>query len=173
MSDPTRIGPPYPGEGDAAHDGYPIPELTKEEIEEIEDIEELKLRKGVKPRPVMKPRLTVVDKVYFQSPGDDPVDASTSFSQEIESEEQPYSRKVTIKEGEEWKLLDFGWIGQTCSMMVLENKGQSPIEFRAFQLVLFDVPPGKSVRIPNLMFDAFSVRCPTGTTRYLITLFPK
>ena len=156
----------FAGEGDAAHDGYPAP-LTA-------GPDGVAVTFHSTPKAQIKPRLTVVEKVYFQSPDDEPVEASTSFSQEIESEEQPYSRKVTIKEGEDWKLLDFGWVANEheCSMMVLENKGKNPIEFRAYQSVLFTVDPGKSVRIPNLRFDALAIRCLSGT-KYHITVFPK
>jgi len=93
------------GEGDAAHDGYPTPE-TVDLVEAV-----------AKRRIPMKPRLTVVDKVYFQSPDDDPVEATTAFSQEIESEEQPYSRKKTSKV-QGWEMLDTGWIDCATTLLV-------------------------------------------------------
>jgi len=64
-------------------------------------------------------QITVVEGVYHMG-----VDVPTSgvdnrFSRQVESDEQPYSRRYTI--GDNWTNLDFGWIERP-GMLVISNE---------------------------------------------------
>src|SRR6185312_8298003 len=78
---------------------------------------------GQLPSPKLKPtnraRLGLVCTVYHQQPGNEPISAESRFSRWLESEEQPYLRKLVI--GEEWTLLDCGWL-EDVGMLLLRNE---------------------------------------------------
>ena len=65
-------------------------------------------------------RIVVTDTVYFQPAGDSPTSAQSQFVRFLESDEQPYLRKIKV--GELWKSLDAGWLADIgCSMLLLAN----------------------------------------------------
>lgn len=67
-----------------------------------------------------KARIGVVSLLYHQQPGVDPISIDSRFSRWLESTEQPYLRKITIKE--EWTPLDLGWIGDKVGMLLIKNE---------------------------------------------------
>lgn len=57
-----------------------------------------------------RPRIVVVENVYHQSPGSDPVGVDTSSSRFCNSDEQPFLRRTRI--GDEWMPLETGWVSE-------------------------------------------------------------
>lgn len=136
-------------------------------------------------------RITVVDQVYHQNPGQDPTVASSKFSRLLDSTEQAYVRRTKV--GETWSLVDRGWI-ESCSLMVVENlEGQSfavvptpeeraEVEARVVELgtpgedgriVPFAlVRPGLSGRFEPYDVRRVLLRCRSGVAQYTVTLFP-
>lgn len=55
-----------------------------------------------------KARIVVVENVYHQSPGRDPVGVDTSSSRFCDSDEQPFLRHTRI--GDDWTPLETGWV---------------------------------------------------------------
>lgn len=65
-------------------------------------------------------RIGVVSLLYHQQPGVEPTSIDSRFSRWLESTEQPYLRKIVIKE--EWSSLDLGWIGDKVGMLLVKNE---------------------------------------------------
>lgn len=73
----------------------------------------------VTPAPKSRPRVTVVEQAYYQSPDDQPRCVETRYSQDLASDEQPYLRLMKVTE--EWKPVDHGWI-EEASLLILTNE---------------------------------------------------
>jgi hypothetical protein len=69
----------------------------------------------------LKNRLTVVERIYHQIPGEQPTLIDYRHSKLLESDESPYIRH-NLKLTEEWTLLDKGWIEGDVSSIVLSNE---------------------------------------------------
>lgn len=139
--------------------------------------------------PPQKPRarLTVVEMVYYQAPGEQPESYTCNFCRELLSEEQPYQRKKLATE--EWKPLDFGWVDVAGQLVITNDEGKnrqvtpSPEELavlaeKVIQVSTFatdfywKVPPGESMRAYPSDHKLF-IRCTKGTARYTITVIPE
>lgn len=66
-----------------------------------------------------KCRIAVVEYVYHQQPDVQPTVTESRFSRWLESQEQPYLRRLTLDQT--WRELDFGWLKQS-GMLVLKNE---------------------------------------------------
>lgn len=66
-------------------------------------------------------RLTVVETVYHQPAAGPPTATESRFSRPLGSDEQPYSRRLTIPT--RWVRLDPGWVGGGCAALALSNEG--------------------------------------------------
>lgn len=146
---------------------------------------------NVVPRPPVRDRMTVVDKVYHQPMnGGDAFCCETTFERWLDSDESIYSRRSKV--GEEWKALHFGWFtdeGTSVGMLVLRNDvGRNPqvipsdeeksdlsqmgLEIGFHDLPLFVVPPGESMRaVPS--GEQLYVRCLGGECSFTVFAFPK
>lgn len=69
--------------------------------------------------PRSRPRVTVVEQAYYQSPDDQPRVVETRYTQDLQSDEQPYLRVMKLTE--EWKPIDCGWI-EDASLLILTNE---------------------------------------------------
>jgi hypothetical protein len=73
-----------------------------------------------------KGRVTVVEHLYHQTDGE-PSQTSSTYSLWLDSDEQPFCRRFKVASA--WSDLPKGWIEpDKCSVLVLTNTGESPIE---------------------------------------------
>jgi hypothetical protein len=72
--------------------------------------------------PASKSRIGVVESVYCQQPGDNPISAESRFSRWLNTDEQPYSRKIKVTE--EWQPLDWGWLKKASMLVVVNEEGR-------------------------------------------------
>ncbi len=123
-------------------------------------------------------RLVVVETVSHI--GEEIVSADSRFSRNLESDEQPFSRKVYV--GQDWAPLECGWIKEA-SMLVLECIGAAPIQLgtevtgwtKKTQTIPMTAPimPGESIRLPPHRLDKLRICSMVADgSRYQITLFP-
>jgi hypothetical protein len=135
-------------------------------------------------------RLNVIECVYFQSPLHEPTCIETRHGRFLDTEEQPYSRRMLV--GEEWTPVDTGWIGEECGLLVVRNH-----ELRRVRIPTRDEQAEDATRVVEVNFeglpDAYSwlvlngesmrglprstkglkVRCRHGSTAITVTLFPR
>lgn len=72
--------------------------------------------------PRSRPRVTVVEQAYYQSPDDQPRVVETRCSQDLLTDEQPYLRLMKVTE--EWHRIDHGWIEDASWMIVSNEEGR-------------------------------------------------
>lgn len=136
---------------------------------------------------VIKNRLSVVERLYFQNHIDreSPVDYGGKFSIFLDSNEQPYQRNLTI--GESWVKLDFGWLSSSPGMFELTNNSkdvgvevayaQTPLE--GLNLVLESLIAVNEVNFMASIRNALGanieayVRSKSGTVKISLIAFPK
>lgn len=53
-------------------------------------------------------RLTVLHTTYYQAPGQEPTSVECNYGDWLQTDEQPYSRRITV--GPDWVPVDLGWI---------------------------------------------------------------
>lgn len=144
------------------------------------------------PSPVIpKGRLTVVEMVYVQTPNAGPVAVESRYGVWIESDEQPYTRRLTV--GPEWQPLDLGWLRDVpIALIHLSNEGygrslvtptaeqsatltEHIVEVSATrQYVLFSyLSPGESLRVPPPGVVDWYVRCPNGRSTCVLNVIPR
>lgn len=143
------------------------------------------------PPPIPKGRLTVVEMVYVQAPDSGPVAIESRYGVWIESDEQTYTRRLTV--GPEWQALDLGWLrDKPIALLHLSNEGNG----RAFvtptaeesaalaeQIVevtatrqyvpLSYLSPGESLRMPPPDSFEWYVRCRNGKAKCVLNLVPR
>jgi len=73
--------------------------------------------------PEIKNRMTVVERVHHQIPGSEPGSVESTFSRELESDEQPYLRFA--KAAEDWQPLDLGWVEQVGMLCISNDEGRN------------------------------------------------
>lgn len=128
----------------------PLQETLEENDLELEgsvsvDLQELQEIESKSSPP--KPRLTVTSAAYYQAPDQQPFQASSSFYAWLETDEQPYYRRLEVPTS--GTPLNLGWI-EECSFLVLANDKESPcnVELRHKDSVipLWIIPPGQSMQ---------------------------
>lgn len=139
----------------------------------------------------LKSKLTVVDTVYYQCVGGEPVSVESKFSRELDSDEQIYQRHSKV--GEDFIPLDCGWLERNVGMLLITNEeGKNlqahPTEEEAETLsrrVLevrykgnglaggWLIPPGESFRGYPSNTENLVIRCQVGTAQFTINLIPK
>lgn len=125
-----------------------------------------------KPRP-RRAKITVVEQVVYTSLGSPTAPVSAAYSREVESEEEVWKRRMTV--GTEWVRLETGWLEEGCSLLVLSNSGEHPVEVATTlppepQWLL---EPGHDMRGWPVRVNDFSLRCPGGSSKVVVTLFPR
>jgi len=120
-------------------------------------------------------RITVVEMVYFQSPGENPLGVESRYSRKLTTDEQPCERR--LKATENWQELDRGWVDQA-SLIVISN--QETIAGKILEVAYRDayqdtwlVLPGESMRASPSDASRLIVRSQSGTTRFTANLFPR
>lgn len=151
---------------------------------------------GVIPRPPLRDRMTVVDKVYHQPQNGDAYCCETTFERWLNDEESVYSRKIKV--GSEWKLLHLGWFtddSKPVGMLVMRNnegthlqallsdEEKDQLSKRVLEVgvsigdrdefvPVFLVPPGESNRVvPSA--TPLCVRCLGGECSFTVFAFPR
>lgn len=144
----------------------------------------------------MSARLTIVDMVYWQLQGEQPIVISSQYGRELKTAEQPYIRRIAVNEG--WTKIDLGWVKEA-GLIVVAN--DPPIfstqptkverelaESRVVELVWdteypwfgFRILPREDVRFhPIPQWDGeenksipFYVRCLNGSTKITVNAIP-
>jgi hypothetical protein len=153
------------------------------------------------PIPMQKPRLTIVECVYYQAPFEDCISAENRYDSAVEADEQPYIRKIKV--GEQWQPIDSGWI-MTPGLLLIKNE---PIRFavqptqeqraeaaskvvevsvcleekgrtqhsppKGLPMTVTTLLPGESLRMRPAEFSTLRLRCTGGEASCLIHLFPR
>lgn len=142
-------------------------------------------------------RLTVVETVYHQPWGEEPVAVESRFSRDLQTRNQLFERRCRV--GEDWQPLECGWLGEA-GMLVIENR-----EGRFLQRVPTDeereaaaakvlevgwepdgatmhdppataqwiIPPGESIRGQPATLKSLRLRCRSGECRFTVYLLPE
>jgi len=135
----------------------------------------------------IRDRITVIDRVYHQRLGEEAQEFPCTFSRELETTEQPYTRQLVATE--EWKPLDHGWIERVGMLIVVNQEGRflqtNPSKEQkdeAAKKILelqyegsawsWLIPPGESFRgmpgdITNLL-----IRSRSGTIKFTVHVLP-
>lgn len=131
-------------------------------------------------------RITVNESVYYQPHGEEAKQVSSSFSEDVNTTEQLYQRKVQV--GSEWKYVDLGWV-ESLSVLVISNQRQRPLvqpsvqeiqeaSARIVELSYDDqdrgwvIKPGQSMRGTPNSPKSLRIRCLQGEATVLISAFP-
>lgn len=128
----------------------------------------------------------VVCTVYHQQPGSEPVSVDSRFSRWLDTDEQPYLRKLTL--AEEWVPLDKGWL-EVAGMLVIRNdeaKDQTRIHNPVIEVAIVKdneggnwivpfafVRPSESAQFEPVCLDNFRLRCLKGQAKCTLALIPK
>ena len=118
----------------------------------------------------MKARIVVVETVYHQVNGKQPVQVGEPWAADLESDEQPYVRYLDV--GQEWVPLDRGWIA-SASILIIANQGPALLEIGIHKETLIVVPAKQTARFKPAVLGELMVRCADGTTRVVVNLFPE
>jgi len=135
-------------------------------------------------------RITVVDNLYFQETGEQTSQFSCQFSRNVESEQQPYERR--LKATEEWQPIDTGWLDEDVGALFIRNEAGKnlqtiPTEAEALEIskqvlqlsfggtefAAWNVPPGESFRGSPATIKDLMIRSLSGTPRYTLYLIPR
>ncbi|MFA5056488.1 MAG: hypothetical protein WC485_00105 [Opitutaceae bacterium] len=140
--------------------------------------------------PASRNRVTIVEHVYHQRQGGEPVEFVTRCSRKLNSDEQPYIRELLITE--KWMALDCGWVNNP-GLLLIRNKegdtpGKIPTPAEASELaqriiqVAFDandsdaswlIMPGESMRAVPRNASRLSIRSLHGNIRASLCLMPR
>ena len=136
---------------------------------------------------VLKPRLTVLETVYYQEPGGEPTWFPAPFSIMLESAEQPCIRKLKI--GQILQSLDT-WLSSVSELVIRNDEGtyrdkpgrpseeeREDMKKRIIEVYLTGHPslyvrPGRSCRFEPVRFQGVQLRCQHGEARVTIAAFP-
>lgn len=77
--------------------------------------------------PKFQDRLTVVEKVYHQQHGEQPIQIERSFERRLQTQDAPYNGHPRRMIGEDWTPLDFGWLedGGVSAAYILNDEGKN------------------------------------------------
>jgi hypothetical protein len=146
-------------------------------------------------QPPTRCRLSVVEYVYHQQPGQQPRAVEHRFCRDLQSDEQTYTR--VFQATEEWSPLDTGFLGSNVGHLSLVNEegrqssaSLSPEEKldlakRVVEVGLFInylgghhihsfcvVRPGESIRLTPTNIGEYRACCLAGKARCTLTLIP-
>lgn len=140
-------------------------------------------------------RLVVVEQIYFQEDGRQPVYVESNFAIELKSDEQHYGPRF-MKVGTEWMKVDTGWLSASSLIIikceyprynVIPDAEQKEIDnLTVLELgvgigvsidrdvvhALCHISMGRSVRIPCPKLDSLFIRS-NYPTRAVVTAFPE
>jgi len=134
-----------------------------------------------KPPPV-KPRINVIEQVFWQGPDAKPILSETRIGYMIDNEEEPYQRN-NIRVDLPWEQIDLGWVkDKPISQIVLINSGKDTdatievgikVPNHNWIIDFASIKPGRSQRIETpTQPTTFYVRSRHKVGRYSIRVFP-
>jgi len=127
------------------------------------------------PREGLSNRITVVEMVYFQAPGESPLGVESRYSRALTTDEQPCERR--LKATEDWRELDRGWVDQTSLIVISNNETVADkileVAYRDAYQDTWLVLPGESMRASPSNASRLVVRSQSGTIRFTANLFPR
>jgi len=140
--------------------------------------------------PDIKNRVTVVEQVYHQIVGQEPVPFESRYSYELQSDEQAYHR--SCKAAEQFEAIDLGWLTNQEGMLVIRNeegrnltKKLSPeeqAELAQKQLLLglpavpdscWVIAPGETIKGTPVSVQKLSIRATKGVVRFSLLILPR
>ena len=133
-------------------------------------------------------RLTVVETIYYQQPGIDPVQIDAGFSYFVQENEQLFQRSTFT--GEEWSEINTGWIAKAHTVLIKnvhelrftrnpsdEVKAEALDHWIEVRLEdskhIFSLAPKESMRFRISDVKALRIRSTKGQTRFLCVLIPE
>lgn len=138
----------------------------------------------------MKSRLSVLNTVYHQPAGEQPMAVVGNYCRWLESDEQPFSRRLRI--GEEWQAIETGWIRHAGLVVLKNDEGvfdqvqpteQERMDAQAKVLEVscssgppeaqWLVRPGESLPATPASTMRLQIRCRQGQARCTVTAFPE
>lgn len=137
-----------------------------------------------------RPRISVVERVYYQVHGEQPTDIEHTSQSYGMTEEQPFSRRTKV--GPDWSPLPYGWVAPHNALVhIVNEEGEftdNPTEAeraRVESLIVhvafiqdthaipaISIPPREGVRFRVLDASLVRLRCEAGTTRIKVNVFP-
>lgn len=146
-------------------------------------------------------RLTVVETVYHQEPGQQPTALTTRYGRPLETAEQPFTRRLRL--GDAWQPLPAGWLDAAALLHLVNEEGRqltrqpTPADRQALAgrvvevgvlppghwglsaetavapVVCWLVRPGESLRAEPAALAALVLRCRQESARVTLTLLPR
>ena len=113
-------------------------------------------------------RLTVVETIYYQQPGIDPVQIDAGFSYFVQENEQLFQRSTFT--GEEWSEINTGWIAKAHTVLI---KNVHELRFTRNPSDEVSLAPKESMRFRISDVKALRIRSTKGQTRFLCVLIPE
>lgn len=135
-----------------------------------------------------KGRLNVIEQIYHQQAESEPTNVEEKYGQILESEEEPYKKKLNI--GEEWTALETGGFSEASLVIIRNMEGrynlvhptQAQIELVKERIldVGFLVPsphiyviPTTSARFCPGSLTKIHLRCRKGSCKVQVLIVPK
>lgn len=118
----------------------------------------------------MNPRVTVVENIYCEIEGQEPINCSSRYMVSVVSDAQPYMRYQRLTELQQ--SLDIGWMDE-CSLLHLSVEKGSVVEVFAAGVLFAYIYPGRSMRIEPVDLSLLSVRCVEGEQTLVVRIYPK
>lgn len=134
-------------------------------------------------------RIVVVEKIYHQLQGEQPIGCEHQYSQELRTDEQPYERRCVATE--EWQPLDCGWLEDVSMLHIVNEEGQfkqvNPTDeerAEAAKKILevghylphecsdWLILPGQSMRGCPMTAGQLHIRCRSGKACYRLRFYP-
>lgn len=153
-------------------------------------------------KPLEHAYLTVVETVYHQPAGGQPISVNGNWGRQLTTDSQPYLRRLKV--GPDWQTLDLGWLGEDgegVGLLVLVNtEGQflavnptavekaatgarvvelaveaapNPNTFETQIVPFAELSPGESLRYKPLDPRILKIRCRVGEAKVSLSLFPR
>lgn len=132
-------------------------------------------------RPVLKPRINVIEQVYWQGPDGNHTLCETRIGYMTECDDEPYQRN-NIRIDLPWQQIDTGWLKDNpISQIVILNTGKKDdatievgikVPNHNWILDYTSIKPGHSHRIDPTQVDTIYVRSRHKATKYSIRVYP-
>jgi len=141
--------------------------------------------------PAMGDRLTMVLRLYHESPGEEPISTHKAVDKFLEESEQPWVRRITVTEHS--SQIDLGWFTKDnaglvclentegCQLSVNPTKEEAKqtskkiVEVRLSQddEEYLSIPPGWAFPILTSSPNKLTFRCQSGTAKCRLFIFPR
>lgn len=109
------------------------------------------------------PRITVMETIFYQRPGEQPSSVRTRFHKRCKNSEQEYKRELSLTEV--WTPLEYGWIGESPGMVTINNLETSTEKLVEVGIKFHSEPQSKSRTM-------FSPQLPKSTLPFILFTIP-